>query len=150
MEDLYRKPAQRKKRELYMELPIPPSVNAIYYNTRGGGRRLTAKAERYVSDVRALARAFAEDAQWEKKTDATWLYMDMVFYFPDKRIRDSHNCLKILLDALEKVIFENDYYVLPRILSVELDRDAPHVAIWFTEQKETERQKYLQKEVTLV
>lgn len=150
MEDLERKVIQRAKGELFLKIPIPPSVNSIYYNTRGGGRRLTAKAEKYVSDVRALARAFVEDANWNKQNDATWLYMDMVFYFPDKRIRDSHNCLKILLDALEGVVFHNDYYVMPRIHSVELERTDPHVAIWFTEQKEAERQKVLQKREKLL
>lgn len=145
MEDLERVIVQRGRKELFLKVPVPPSVNSIYYNTKGGGRRLTAKAERYVSDVRALARAFIEDAGWDKQEISKWLYMDMVFYFPDKRIRDSHNCLKILLDALEGVVFENDYSILPRINSVELERTDPHVAIWFTEQKQSERQKHLQK-----
>lgn len=141
MEDLKRKVVKRKTRQLKMTLPIPPSVNSIYYNTRGGGRRLKAGAERYIRDVRALCNLFVEEQGWEKKTDATWLYVDMVFYFPDLRTRDSHNCLKILLDAMESIVFQNDYFVLPRIMSVELCRNNPRVEIKVYDQTESERLK---------
>lgn len=143
MQDLKRTEVKRKTRELFITLPVPPSVNAIYYNTRRGGRRLTSKAEKYIRDVRALTNMFVDDNKWCKKTDHTWLYMDMVFYFPDKRTRDSHNCLKILLDALEGIVFQNDMYVMPRINSVEFDKDNPRVEILFYDQTTSERNKQL-------
>ena len=145
MGDLKRTEVKRKNRELSMSLPVPPSVNAIYYNTRGGGRRLTSKAEKYIRDVRALANMFVDDSKWEKKNDHTWIYMDMIFYFPDKRTRDSHNCLKILLDALEGIVFNNDMFVMPRINSVEFDKDNPRVEIKFYDQTTAERAKQLNK-----
>ena len=61
--------------------------------------------------------------------------MDLYFYFPDKRKRDSHNCLKLLLDCLEGLLFENDYYILPRIQYVTLDRDNPRVEVVFYPQE---------------
>src|SRR5690554_6704516 len=69
MEDLKRKVVKRKTRQLKMTLPIPPSVNSIYYNTRGGGRRLKAGAERYIRDVRALCNLFVEEQGWEKRSE---------------------------------------------------------------------------------
>lgn len=143
MSDLYRTEIKRSRRKLHMKLPIPPSVNKIHYTDKRGVRRLTAASERYIRDVRALSRLFVEEQEWEKKTDATWLYMDMVFFFPDRRIRDSHNCLKILLDALEGIVFQNDYYVVPRIQSVEYSPSDPRVEVLFTDQTEVERQKHL-------
>lgn len=143
MQDLKRTEVKRKTRELHITLPVPPSVNAIYYNTRGGGRRLTSKAEKYIRDVRALAGMYVDDNGWVKKNDHTWLYMDMVFYFPDKRTRDSHNCLKILLDALEGIIFYNDMFVMPRINSVEFDKENPRVEILFYDQTTSERARQL-------
>ena len=143
MQDLKRTEVKRKTRKLQMSLPVPPSVNAIYYNTRGGGRRLTSKAEKYIRDVRALASMYVDDNDWVKKNDHTWLYMDMVFYFPDKRTRDSHNCLKILLDALEGIIFYNDMFVMPRINSVEFDKGNPRVEILFYDQTTSERARQL-------
>lgn len=86
-----------------------------------------------------------EQQDWKKAELAEWLYIDMVFYFPDKRIRDSHNCLKILMDAIEGIVFQNDYYVLPRIQGVELDRGNPRVELSITYQTQKERQKHLLK-----
>lgn len=131
-------------RTLNLVYPIPPSVNKIHYTTKGGGRRLTGTSEKYIRDVRALTRQLIEEQQWELKFDNTWYYMDMVFYFPDRRIRDSHNCLKILLDALEGYVFNNDYMVCPRILSVEYDKEYPRVEVIFREQSEQDRQNHLQ------
>jgi crossover junction endodeoxyribonuclease RusA len=145
MDDLKRTEVKRKTRALKMTLPVPPSVNSIYYNTRGGGRRLKASAERYIRDTRALTHMFVEDQGWEKKTDATWIYIDMVFYFPDKRIRDSHNCLKILLDAIEGIVFQNDYYIMPRIHSVEYDKQNPRVEMKIVDQTKAERLRNIEK-----
>lgn len=143
MEDLIRLSIDEEK-ELNMSVPIPPSVNHIYYNTRGGGKRLTRLAENYVARVRALAHQEVEEQGWEKAKKGEWIYIDLAFYFPDKRIRDSHNCLKLLLDALEGIIFVNDYSVIPRIQVVELDRDNPRTLIKVSSQNEDERQNLLQ------
>lgn len=126
-----------------MSVPIPPSVNHIYYNTKGGGKRLTRLAETYVARVRALAHQKIEEQGWEKSKKGEWIYMDLAFYFPDKRVRDSHNCLKILLDALQGVVFEDDYTIVPRIHLVELDRANPRTVISFEPQSYDERQNYL-------
>jgi crossover junction endodeoxyribonuclease RusA len=128
---------------LRLSLPVPPSVNAIYYNTRGGGRRLTKKAEFYVRDSRALMNVAVEESHWVIPEKYVWLYVDMVYYFPDRRIRDSHNCLKILLDAMQGIIFQNDYVVLPRIHAVEYDKSFPRVDIKVTRQTESERERGL-------
>ncbi len=53
----------------------------------------------------------------------TWLYADMWFFMPDKRKRDSHNTLKILLDVMEGFVYENDFYVMPRIQEVAYDKE---------------------------
>ena len=58
--------------------------------------------------------------------------MDLYYFFPDKKVRDSHNTLKILTDSMEGLVFPNDYYVLPRIQYVTLDRKNPmlHVKVY--------------------
>jgi len=145
MEDLNRIEVKRKTKEFHLSIPIPPSVNKIHYTAKGGKRRLTSDAERYIRDVRAYTRLKAEEQGWEKTDDATWYYMDLFFYFPDKRIRDSHNCLKILIDALESILFHNDYFVLPRIQIVELDKTNPRCEVILHPQTSSERKGYLQK-----
>lgn len=124
---------------LNLSLPVPISVNNLYMNTRGGGKRLTSKAERYVRDSRALINLAVQEQSWAKPNRSVWLYIDMVFYFQDRRIRDSHNCLKLLLDVMQGIVYQNDYFVLPRIQSVEYDKDNPRVELRVYPQDATSR-----------
>lgn len=141
--DVYRERPTSVNKVLKISLPVPPSVNAIYYNTRGGGRRLTKKAENYIRDARALINLAMEEQYWVKPNKSTWLYVDMVYYFPDRRIRDASNCLKILLDTLEGLVYVNDYICLPRIQSVEYDKENPRVEILISSQTKNAREKGL-------
>ena len=75
-----------------------------------------------------------EDANWKKICNASWYYLDLVVYMPDKKRRDSHNMLKLLLDTLQEALYHDDYYVMPRIQAVELDRGNPRVEIVFKPQ----------------
>lgn len=140
-EDMVRKAPASRNKALKLSLPVPPSVNSMYYNTRGGGRRLTKKAECYIRDARALINLAIDEQKWVKQEKGVWLYVDMVYYFPDRRTRDSHNCLKLLLDVLQGVVYENDMYALPRIQSVEYDKGFPRVEIHITHQNKNQREK---------
>lgn len=139
-EDVYRdKPISINKR-LRFTLPLPPSVNSIYYNTRGGGRRLTAKAENYIRDARALVNLAVEEQRWKIPLKSTWLNLELVFYFPDRRRRDASNCLKLFLDAIEGKVYMDDMYALPKILTVEYDKLNPRVECLVTFQTNQQRE----------
>lgn len=142
--DLNRIDVKKKVNKIELRLPLPISVNKMYINSGKGGRRLSRDAENYTIRARALANLFVDEQKWVKPELGKWLYMDLYFYFPNKRIRDSHNYIKLLLDSLEGILYTNDYYVMPRINLVELDKDNPHVLVVLTEQTVSERQKCLQ------
>lgn len=127
-----------------VSLPLPPSVNSMYFNTRGGGRRLTRQAENYKAESRALINQAIEEQNWLKMSRFTWLYVDLVFFMPDRRVRDSHNMLKLLLDVMEGIVYENDYSVMPRIQSVEYDKENPRVEVRVCPQVPNNREKGLQ------
>jgi crossover junction endodeoxyribonuclease RusA len=137
VEDLFRKERKGSHKRLFLDLPIPPSVNAIYTMRK----QLTAKAQRYIRIARALINEAVEEQRWGKPERTEWLYVDLVFYMPDRKIRDSHNCLKLLLDVLQGTVFENDYFVLPRIQSVEYDKERPRVEVLVTHQTKNQRDK---------
>ena len=137
--DVYREEPLYPKKQLSFSVDIPLSINHMYVRTRYGGQRLSAKAEKYVADTRAKVLAVMEDECFKKVINASWYYLDLVIYMPDKKIRDSHNMLKLLLDTLETVLFTNDYYILPNIKTVELDRENPRIDITFRPQKEKDR-----------
>lgn len=139
--DVYREKPQSYNKSLTITLPVPPSVNALHSNARNGGKRLTPKALTFIRDSRALINLAVEEQKWDKQGKGVWLYVDMVYYFPDRKIRDASNCLKILLDVLEGIVYENDYTALPRIQSVEYDKANPRVELRITHQTKNNRDK---------
>jgi crossover junction endodeoxyribonuclease RusA len=141
--DLFRDEPSRPNKRIYLTLPLPPSVNSAYVNTRYGGKRLSAKSERYVRDAGALINQFVDDQKWIADNKSTWYYLDIVFYFPDRKIRDSHNMLKILLDVMQTRVYPNDMYVMPRIQSVEYDKENPRLEAVVTVQSESSRKRGL-------
>lgn len=127
--DLFRTTSKNRFKQLLFSLPVPVSVNHMYRNTRYGGKRLNKDAERYTAIARAKLNEIVESQNWGILTESEWFYVDCVFYFPDRKIRDASNCLKLLLDVMQGIVYANDYYCLPRIQSVELDKDNPRVDI---------------------
>jgi crossover junction endodeoxyribonuclease RusA len=142
-EDLFREKPQFKNKVLRFSLPIPTSVNAMYFTNRKGQKRLTSQAEKYSLVSRAKLREIVEDQRWTIRTGSEWIYVDMTYYFPDRRIRDASNCLKLLMDVMQGIVYANDFYALPRIQSVELDKQNPRVEIRISMQSEQERKKAL-------
>ena len=144
-QDLYRCKAKRPNQKLKLTVGLPLSINHMYYNTRGGGKRLTKLAEKYMANTRAYINAAIKDSKYKPEGKCVWHYIDMVVYMPDRMVRDSHNMLKLLLDTMEGVAFENDYYIMPNILSVEYDKDNPRLEIVFRPQRINEREKILKE-----
>lgn len=140
-EDLYRGIPKANHKDLGIALPLPPSVNSMYFNTRGGGRTLTRQAKNYIRDSRALINLAIDEQNWYQHEKDVWLYVDLVFYMPDRRVRDSHNMLKLLLDVMQGIVYENDYYAMPRIQSVEYDKHNPRVEILISAQTKRNRNK---------
>lgn len=137
--DLFREMPTYPTQTLYFELGVPPSVNHMYYNTRYGGKKLTALAEKYWNQSQAMVRAALEDGTWSMPSKYVWLYVDLVFYFPDRKRRDASNCLKILLDIPEGLVYLDDYTVMPRIQAVEYDKENPRVEVTISQQLDRER-----------
>lgn len=143
--DLYRDKPNRPRQKLKLSLGLPCSINHMYYNTRGGGKRLTAVAEKYISTSRAYINAVIHDSGWRKEKKHVWFYLDIAVFMPDRRTRDSHNMLKLLLDMMEKITYQNDYYVMPNIILVEYDKENPRLDCILRPQTQKEREKYLKE-----
>lgn len=114
-----------------MVLDIPPSVNHCYVNIAGQrkGRKLTEAAKNW----KLLAGYEANQA----KRKQGWIYPDkdekivllLWAFWPDCRPRDMNNCHKLLPDALENVLFENDKNVLVRDMDFSFDAKRPRLEI---------------------
>ena len=109
-------------------IPIPPSKNHAYFY-RSGRKLQKNKTKKYIEQIRKYVEEEIAKQKWKKDKHCVWYYIDMYFYFPDKRQRDSHNSIEVLMDTLETVLFPNDYYIMPRIQLVELDRENPRLEL---------------------
>ena len=134
-EDLERDIPKYPNQVLTLTIKVPPSVNHMYIHKRNGQKILTSTAKQYIKTIQDLCKKEIKKQNWKKEKESVWYVMDMYFYFQDKRKRDSHNCLKLLMDSLEGLLFTNDYFVLPRIQYVTLDRENPRVEIIFYPQE---------------
>lgn len=125
-----------------------PSVNHMYVNAYIKGRRmkiLKTQAKAWVEDTTFRANQWMKDNQWSTTTEKT--IVRLWFYFPDKRRRDTHNGLKVLLDALEDAgIYEDDKFALPQIMDFEYDKNNPRIEIEFEKIKtKSEAEEILSK-----
>ena len=55
--------------------------------------------------------------------------VNIIFYFGNKRANDIDNCIKILLDAAEGILFLNDSQVTSLQVFKEYDKEDPRIEI---------------------
>ncbi|MCY9508509.1 RusA family crossover junction endodeoxyribonuclease, partial [Paenibacillus larvae] len=78
---------------------LVPSVNHMYRNAYKGKRAirvLSREAQEWYEETVILASDWRKKNGWN--TVAGKVIVRLWFYFPDRRRRDTHNGLKILLD----------------------------------------------------
>lgn len=134
VEDLNRDMPKYPDQRLKFTLPVPPSVNHMYINA-GRGKRLNKEATQYIKTAQNICKKAIKQQKWKRDKEHVWYVMDLYYYFPDKMRRDSHNTLKILTDCLEGLLYSDDYYLLPRIQYVTLDRENPRLEIVYYSQE---------------
>lgn len=110
-----------------------PSVNHMYVNANVNGRRmkiLKPQAKAWLEDTVYRALQWRQENNWP--TASGKVIVRLWFFFPDKRRRDTHNGLKVLLDALENGgIYEDDKLALPQIMDFQHDKSNPRIEIEF-------------------
>lgn len=133
-EDLNRDMPKYPNQMLTLTLPVPLSVNHMYINA-GRGKRLSRDATNYIKTAQDICKKAIKEQGWKKDREHVWYVMELYYYFPDKLRRDSHNTLKLLTDCLEGLLYSDDYYLLPRIEYVTLDRTNPRLEVIFYPQE---------------
>lgn len=113
-----------------------PTWNHTYYYFRGVPN-LTASARKYKEEIEEMTRSWCFRNHFKKIEDKK-VIVNIWLYYPDKRKRDAHNMLKILMDALEGHVFEDDKWALVRIQDWQVDRENPRFELSFEEVEEDE------------
>jgi crossover junction endodeoxyribonuclease RusA len=84
----------------------------------------------WFEDTVIKAGNWKKENHWE--TAHHKIIVRLWYYFPDYRRRDTHNTLKILLDALEDAqIYVDDRWALPQIQDFVIDKASPRVEMEF-------------------
>ena len=94
-------------KEIYLELPFPPTVNSYYSKTQRGI---------YISRKGREFRDMCADECHEQNAYGLLLFdrlqVDVILYPPDRRRRDLDNYMKALLDSLTQAkVWEDDEQV---------------------------------------
>lgn len=101
---------------------VYPSVNHIYTRISNGRQKLIKPAEDLMNEWATLAKMWAKDNNWiceDKK-----VVIEMVAHFPnDNRKRDTNNVFKLMMDAFEGILYENDRTALPRVMDYKKVKD---------------------------
>ena len=113
-----------------------PTWNHTYVY-RKGRPILTKWAFDYQEKIRAMTKEWAEENNWHM-TKKKKVIVNIWVFHPNRIKRDCHNLLKILIDALEGTIFEDDYYALVRIQNFHIDKENPRFELSFEEVEDDE------------
>jgi Holliday junction resolvase RusA-like endonuclease len=126
--------------QLKLTLPVPTSLNELYINeyswnpkkkmrTPTGRRILSKDGEKCKEQLQQLTNTQMKDQEWDYDyTIDNYIYMDTIIYFSRKG-RDDNNIYKLLCDALEKIVYENDSRVLIRTQKILYDTVNPHIDV---------------------
>lgn len=93
-------------------------------------RVLTKDAQKWIEDARKITEAEIQRQHWlipEKQQ----IIAEIDTWFPDKRRRDCHNGAKVMFDGLEGLVYSDDKWVLPRYMSVGVDKVNPRAEVKF-------------------
>lgn len=106
---------------LQIEIPVlPPSVNHYYKRTRSGRVFLDNDAVVFLKIARYIAKKQARAAKWEIVPSGKFFFLEVGFEFVNRKFPDPNNMLKLLIDALEGIVFENDKWLLPLVTSAKI------------------------------
>jgi Holliday junction resolvase RusA-like endonuclease len=115
-----------------LTLPLPPSVNAAYFNRKTGGRGLTAAARKWKADAQSEIMVARSEQQYDFPLEQRVLVLVKLWFGSDGK-RDVDNCLKLTIDALASMFFFNDVAVIapiPLLMGIDARNPRMEIAMW--------------------
>ena len=112
-----------------LELPYPPSANRYWRNFRGR-TVISAEAQAYRDVVNILARR-----QYQGNPTESPVAVSMIIRRPARR-RDLDNHFKVMLDALQNIIYVNDGQIFRLNAEMIDDKKRPGVTVTVSEIEE--------------
>lgn len=111
-------------------LSLPPSVNNWLRVGKTGKIYKTAVAKEWAMEAVLLAQNWRQRTGWTP-THQQKIVADYWIWWPDLKSRDPSNLEKVLWDALEGIVYDNDRWVLPRCQDFAVNWQRPRVELEF-------------------
>ncbi len=106
---------------MLIEIPaLPPSVNHYYERAANKRLFLGAEARAFLDLAVPIIQQAVQRSQWELIPAGEFFNLAIAFEMKNRIFCDPNNMLKILIDAMEGQVFENDKWCLPMIVSAEI------------------------------
>lgn len=109
--------------------------NALKF-TRTGHTYIDSKPSKYEKALRAYIKE--KLGEWVPIPRKTLIRADLVYYYGSKRIKDLQNLPKSTFDAMNKLVYEDDFQIHEFHVRRRLDRKNPRVHIIITETSDKE------------
>ncbi len=111
-----------------LTLPLPPSINSMYSQSRAGFRFKTNDAKKWTKEAIETVR------EQKYKTIEGKVDMSVTFYFGRNGKNDIDSRIKSLLDMLtEAEVWKDDSQVYSLLLNKDFDKDKPRVEVTILE-----------------
>lgn len=101
----------------------PVSINQKY--NIANGRNILSKKYRDAKDT----LKWEIKSQWHREPLTDDVVLDIIFFFGNKRKNDIDNQIKIILDAAEGILFEDDSQVKELHIYKKYDKENPRTEI---------------------
>ena len=108
-------------------VPIAPSGNRMWRHTKQGIVYKTTEARNYQAQVSMIATTARIIFNWQMATEK--VVIEYTYYWPDRRRRDTGNQKKVINDALQGIIVDNDNNILERDIDWLLDKVNPRIEL---------------------
>ena len=107
----------------FILLTKPVPINQKFFIVHG--RNILSKKYREAK----LALAQETSLAWRSEPIKGNVTLNVIFYYGDKRKRDIDTYLKILLDSMEGIVYENDVQITELHVFKEYDKENPRTEI---------------------
>lgn len=114
--------------KLSLTLPLPPSINRVYFHNPYTHRRGYKKeGTQYLEVGTLLVKKFVK--KYNIKPFNDYFYLDLEFWLPRQNC-DSHNYLKLSMDVLQHGgLVENDKWIMNRTQEIKIDKENPRIRL---------------------
>ena len=99
-------------------------------NLKNNNFSLTDVAKRWKIEAGYKAKREVKNQNWNDSSDDQKIVIEIYAYWPNKKRRDMSNMHKILPDALEGIVYEDDRYTLVRDMDFCIDKNNPRIEVF--------------------